>query len=53
MHVNSAIHPIVIASKTVTRQHGSSTVLQQVNDLGSRKPVTVLHVKLYPVQYLL
>ena len=31
MHVNSAIHPIAIASKTVTGQHGSSAVLQQVN----------------------
>ena len=30
-HVNSAKHWIVIASKTVTGQYKSSTVLQQVN----------------------
>ena len=37
MHVNSAIHPIAIASKTVTGQHGSSTVLQQVNVQADHK----------------
>ena len=31
-HMNSAKHRIAIASKTVTGQYGSSTVLQQVND---------------------
>jgi len=30
-HANSAKHRIAIASKTVTGQYGSSTVLQQVN----------------------
>ena len=36
-HVNSAKHRIAIASKTVTEQYGSSTVLQQVNDQSDQQ----------------
>ena len=36
-HVNSAKHWIAIASKTVTGQYGSCTVLQQVNDQSDQQ----------------
>jgi len=36
-HMNSAKHWTAIASKTVTGQHGSSTVLQQVNDQSDQQ----------------
>ena len=49
-HVISAKHWIAIASKTVTGQYDSSTVLQQVNDQSDqRRKFLGLHTGLYGV----
>ena len=46
--MNSTKHRIGIASKTVTRQYGSSTVLQQVN-VGRRYMHHLLIQQLYVI----
>jgi len=46
MHVNNAIHPIAIASKTGPGQHGSSAVSQQVNRIFIRLDTIVSNADL-------